>query len=75
MKLGCQQPVNATVARMQDQKAATSQRAQQGYLVFIWNWSKQASNRFRCWILLCRVRFLLLDRGAGRGNNKALAFK
>jgi len=25
--------------------------------------------------LLCRVRFLLLDRGAARGNNNALAFK
>ena len=49
MKLGCQQPVNAIVARMKDQKAATRQRAneaQHRYLVFIWIWPKELSSRF-----------------------------
>jgi hypothetical protein len=46
-----------------------------GHYGALYRWTLPQASTSRMEVLLCRVRFLLLDRGAGRGKNNALAFK
>jgi hypothetical protein len=46
-----------------------------GHFGALYRWTLPQASTSRMEALLCRVRFLLLDRGPGRGNNNALALK
>jgi hypothetical protein len=78
MKLGCQQPVNATFARMQDPKAATRHgpnEAQQGYLVFSGIGQSRRPICFRILDSALAGQVFRWTVGQGEEKTNALTFK